>query len=557
MKFFLRLLYRQFIAIIYCCSFNTILTGILIGLGERLILLPNIIIRILISLHQGAFLGNEIAPIYVLLLGAGVLFLSFKVVVEGKYNLLFQSMPPFIANTGRMIVLIMIIPLAICVETGVAYRLSVDWFDMPSQETSKFLSIHGGSFFGTSLGIFYLLIVSVVSIAILILNRKKPKILSEKIQQTLQQQFSQTKNNSFPKQTKNKVSPSNEAKPIAIAYTLIFLLGIVYYATSALYLAIAMAIAIVIFMMVIWYQKFFQGDRQQRRPSITIQEHEAESITMLRAIPDSILRLSQNGICLSYMPAKETTYFVLYGNIVDKHIDEFLAPEIARQFMASIQSALQTGSTNICYFPILANNEKRHYEARATPIGETEVLILVRDLTDFNYPLIDKKPFSSNQNAAIKLLPELELIHLLDIILSDTNGINCILLCLTLDAKAINIDARSIDDADPVLLDDELIFQIAAKINSILPSGLISLLDDNHLAVLLNDCKMENASILVNNLNRDLNELSAVWQNNSLAVKFNIALLEINSSLDAAAWINAAKIACQMAKQKVNFQTFG
>ncbi len=334
MKAFLRQLYRQLTLIVSWCLLTTALTGIIAGLNYRLIQLPDRVVEILISLHQGAFLGDKIAPIYVLLLGLGIFSLGLKVIVEGRYNLLFQSLPPTIANVCRWIVLILLIPLAICVETGVAYRLGTDWLGMSSSETAAFLSVHGGSFSQTLLSIFYLLAATITLITILILSQKHNRIPQKQVRQTLQQEFrTRSAQNSLP----NKVLFGR----LTVICVLIALLGILYYTTSALLVAIAIMVIITIFSLAILYKKFVEDWQQQKSTSTIPYKQEAESITILKAIPDSMLRISQNGVCLSYMPAKEATSFVLYGNIVNQHISEFLAPEIAGQFMASTRLSLQ------------------------------------------------------------------------------------------------------------------------------------------------------------------------------------------------------------------------
>ena len=544
MKASFRILYRQLLLILCCCLLATVLTGIAIGLNDYLIQLPSLIRQILVSLHQGAILGDKIAPIYILLIGLAVFALGLKTIVEGRYNLLFQSAPPIIASVLRIIALLIIIPLAICVETGVAYRLGTDWFDMSESEAAKFLSIHGGSAFGSPLAIVYLLVVSIALITLIILSRKNNRIHKEKTRQNFQPKSKKT-----PLVQNSSVNSSIFSRKVklAIIYASIAVLGILYYLTSISFVAIAIAFTVAIVSAVILGKKFIGGREQQ--PSLTIpHEQEAESITMLRAIPDSMLRISQDGICLSYMPAKETTSFVLYGDIINKHIREFLAPEIAEQFLKSARLSLQTGSTNVCRFPITVDNVKQYYEARITPIGDTEVLILVRETPNFHYSPIAADKFSPIQDTpTVKLLTESELIQILEARQSDNEANDCILLCLAIYTNS----------SDDLVIDDNLISQIAAKIDSLLPMSIISRLDNDNLTILVSDRTMEATSTFVNDLSLALDRLLTTWQNSPQKIEFNIALLEINThNLDANATIDTVKMTCQMAKQKVNVKTF-
>ena len=555
MKASFRILYRQLLLILCCCLLATVLTGIAIGLNDYLIQLPSLIRQILVSLHQGAILGDKIAPIYILLIGLAVFALGLKTIVEGRYNLLFQSAPPIIASVLRIIALLIIIPLAICVETGVAYRLGTDWFDMSESEAAKFLSIHGGSAFGSPLAIVYLLVVSIALITLIILSRKNNRIHKEKTRQNFQPKSKKT-----PLVQNSSVNSSIFSRKVklAIIYASIAVLGILYYLTSISFVAIAIAFTVAIVSAVILGKKFIGGREQQ--PSLTIpHEQEAESITMLRAIPDSMLRVSHDGICLSYIPAKEATSFTLQGNIINKHLTEFLALEIAGKLIKSIQLSLQTGSTIECRFSIPVENRKQHHEAReqhhearVTPIGQTEVLILVREINDLGYTSsVTEQSLANQENIApVQLLTEPELVRVLDTVLQDIeqNQQNHILLCL-----AINSSVISDDDA---VINDDLLFQIANRIGSALPSSVISRLEEHNLIILVSDRTIEKASAIVDDLHRNLEEFISA-ENHPHSIEFSVALLGIDAdSSDAIALVSAAKATCQMAKQKVSFKTF-
>lgn len=542
MKTSFRVLYRQLLSILYWCLLVTTLTGIIISLNNYLIPLPIFIRKVLVSLHQGAFLGSKIAPVYILLLGLGILALGLKVIIEGRYSLLFQKLPFGIANVGRIIALLLVIPLAVCVQTGVAYRLATDWFGISSDKTAELLFVHGGAYFGAQLATVYLLAVSVALIILLSLSRKGNRIRREHFPAQLRETY--TSQDSTP----NQIGLDKRAR-LTIIYASIALLGILYYATSAWFVAIAIAVIVTILLVVFLGKISLASWRQQR--SLTIpHEPEAESITMLKAIPDSMLRISQEGICLSYMPPKEATSFVLHDDIINKHISEFLAPEIAEQLITSAQSSLQTGSTNICRFAMIVDDVQEYYEARITPIGGTEVLILVREISDFNYSSLVAEHLVSHRNEpAIDLLTESELLQVLQSRKSDNELTNCILLCLAIYNET--------DSDDALIIDDDLILQIAVRIDSLLPSSIISRLDNYNLIVLVSDRTMETASILADDLHSDLSQLLAAWQHNFPGIEFNIALLEVDAhNSDANALVNTAKITCQMAKQKVKFKTF-
>ena len=550
MKTSFRVLYRQLIPILCCCLLLTALTGIILGLSDRLIDLPDIVIKILTMIHQGAILGGKFAPIYVLLMGLGVFVLELKTVIEGGYSLLFQQAQPIMVNVYRVIALILVIPLTLCVETGVAYRLGTDWFEISNEQTNFFLSIHGGSSLGTLLSIFYLLAVGLALITLSILSWKNSQNSSGQKQLQHSQRQSKSDSNYLSQNSNGNKSASSKKIKMAIIYGLIALVGIIYYTTSALFAAIAGLSIIVVLCAVILGRKSHNGWQEQQQTISKLHEQEAESITMLRAIPDSMLRISHDGICLSYLPAKEASSFVLHGNIINKHITEFLALEIARQFTKSTQLSLQTGSTITCHFSIPVGNEKQYHEARVTPIGQTEVLILVREIDDSNCTskMLQESLVNKKNTASVQVLTELELVRVLETILIEQNSQNHILLCL-----AINTSVIGDDDA---VINDDLLFKIANRIGSTLPSSVVSRLENDDLIILVSDRTMEKASAIVDDLYRNLEGFVST-ENHARSIEFNVALLEIDAdSSNAIALVNAAKATCQMAKQKVNFKTF-
>ena len=550
MKTSFRVLYRQLIPILCCCLLLTALTGIILGLSDRLIDLPDIVIKILTMIHQGAILGGKFAPIYVLLMGLGVFVLELKTVIEGGYSLLFQQAQPIMVNVYRVIALILVIPLTLCVETGVAYRLGTDWFEISNEQTNFFLSIHGGSSLGTLLSIFYLLAVGLALITLSILSWKNSQNSSGQKQLQHSQRQSKSDSNYLSQNSNGNKSASSKKIKMAIIYGLIALVGIIYYTTSALFAAIAGLSIIVVLCAVILGRKSHNGWQEQQQTISKLHEQEAESITILRAIPDSMLRISHDGICLSYLPAKEASSFVLHGDIINKHITEFLALEIARQFTKSTQLSLQTGSTITCHFSIPVGNEKQYHEARVTPIGQTEVLILVREIDDSNCTskMLQESLVNKKNTASVQVLTELELVRVLETILIEQNSQNHILLCL-----AINTSVIGDDDA---VINDDLLFKIANRIGSTLPSSVVSRLENDDLIILVSDRTMEKASAIVDDLYRNLEGFVST-ENHARSIEFNVALLEIDAdSSNAIALVNAAKATCQMAKQKVNFKTF-
>ena len=156
-------------------------------------------------------------------------------------------------------------------------------------------------------------------------------------------------------------------------------------------------------------------------------------------------------------------------------------------------------------------------------------------------------------NEPIQLLTESELAEILEEVVRDIqqNPQNHILFCLAIEQSELNNEGS-------FYIDDNLIYQIVNKIDIYLESNVIARLDNDGLVILVNDCSLKKASLLVEDLHQSLHELYESWKNDTLlTIKVNVGLLEIDiNSSDAKSLMNAAKTTCEMAKQKVNVKTF-
>ena len=561
MKASFRKLYSQLLPILFFCLLATGLTGIILGLGDRFFQLPNLVANTLIAIHQGRFLGETIAPVYVLLMGLGVFVLGLTTLIKSKDILHSLHVQSSAINVYRVIALILIIPLALCVETGIAYRLGTDWFALSDQQTAVFLAIHGGSSWSTLSGVLYILAVGSALIALSVISWSyyKSSILPRRQRQIdLQQQPKTAYFYLSQDSLLNRVKTLKNRTKLAISLCSILFIGVIYYATSTLLFAIAIVGITFVIPALFLAKNFIQDWQHQKEIQTKLYEQEAESIIMLKAIPDSMLRMSREGICLSYMPAKEAKSFILDGDIVNKHITEFLAPEIAEEFIKSAQLSLQTGSTHFCNFPISFANGEQYHEARITPIGQTEVLIVVREIATSGYgSIVAEQLVQPEESEPVQLLTEAELIQELDTILEDIQQShkNHILFCLALDgSKMKDNDVAFINDE---FIADDLLHQIVAQIDSSVATEAIFRLDNDDLVMLVTDTTMEQASVLVNNLHHGLNEFFSTWQADECPIEFSIGLLEVNiNSSDAVSLFKAVKATCEMAKQKVNLKTF-
>jgi PAS domain S-box-containing protein len=112
-----------------------------------------------------------------------------------------------------------------------------------------------------------------------------------------------------------------------------------------------------------------------------LQASEAKNRAMLDAIPDMMLRFSQDGTCLEAMPGKESPSIALLHDMPGRQVSDLLPAEVAQLQHQYMQQALRTGQTQIYEYQIQVKHEWRNYEARLVRSGPGEVLTILRDIT--------------------------------------------------------------------------------------------------------------------------------------------------------------------------------
>ncbi len=543
----------------------TALTGIILGLGNRLGILPTVVIDALLVIHQGKFLGEKITPYYVLFLGLGVLIIGLNILIKVRNILISKRTQALAVNIYKILALMVVFPLGVCVETGVAYRLGTDWLDLTTQQTAIFLSLHTGTPLTTILGISYTLVTGFSLILLSIIGVETSLITTQAslsqnelvsslipVEQTFESPLTLLDNIALLRK---------KIRNVIIIFSLIFLV-ILSLATSTILLSLSIVVIVFTLPALFIAERLIQEWQEQQEIQPQLEDSESESATILRAIPDSMLRITEGGICLSYIPAKDANSFIIRGEIIDQHINEFLDPKIALRFIKYAQLSLKSGLTHSHRFDLpLDNGGRQYYEARISSIGMAEVLIIIRQLYDLNQILVNSEhSLNHSSQDTIFLLSEPELAEILELTLEQIaqNDYHHVICCLVIDDLTIDFDSEATSNLqqDP-RLSEILMYQIAAKIKLHLSSDYVARLSDRELVTLVLNCSLDQASVSINKLRKDLNKFSFQWQGNEYPINTSVGLLEINADNDNPTdLLNVIKATCNIAKQKVEIKTF-
>ena len=396
-------LHRQLALILFLPLLASALTGVAYRLGKSLFKIPNLVENVLMTIHQGEYLGKRLVPIYILLIGLGVVGMSLtgiNLLARGSSDRAEQTKLTT-RSIHRLLGLILLLPLSISAETGIAYRLARDWFDMSSEQVKFLLEIHQGLYLGTTFSAFYVPLLGSSLVALLIAGIKMTSLGRSQMQQRQRQSPAPPLSQSTLSNTivwlrrkawlgitlflivfcvifygvtswilskKYNVAPELETQPTYYDQDLLILIGVVGLVVGVLGLIIV--------------EKLIQNWRRQKEIQADLYEREAASSTLLRAFPDSLLVINQDGKCLRYMPPKETNSFILQGDILGKNMTEFLPGEIAQQLIKYSRLAFESGTTQVFQFPISLDEQRQYQEAQITTIKDKEFLVIMREIAD-------------------------------------------------------------------------------------------------------------------------------------------------------------------------------
>ncbi|MBP6471808.1 MAG: PAS domain S-box protein [Chloroflexi bacterium] len=113
-----------------------------------------------------------------------------------------------------------------------------------------------------------------------------------------------------------------------------------------------------------------------------LRQSEARQRAMFEAIPDLIFRNKSDGTLLDFHTADFSSFFVPTNDLIGKKIDEFLPEGTIWQHKEFIHQTLETQKMVVREFGMSHDGAMHRYEVRIVPVGRTEVLSIIRDVTE-------------------------------------------------------------------------------------------------------------------------------------------------------------------------------
>ncbi len=117
----------------------------------------------------------------------------------------------------------------------------------------------------------------------------------------------------------------------------------------------------------------------------------AQYQSLLQALPDLVIRTSAEGVYLDCVGSADFELYHDEADLVGKRVGEILPADLAAQRLESIQQALGTGELQIYDQQIVINGTWRTEEVRINVCGDNEVLVIVRDISEQQAALRERK----------------------------------------------------------------------------------------------------------------------------------------------------------------------
>jgi diguanylate cyclase (GGDEF)-like protein len=109
-----------------------------------------------------------------------------------------------------------------------------------------------------------------------------------------------------------------------------------------------------------------------------LRKSEADHLALLDSLPDTLLRVSHDGILVDFRLESEGVMNVDFG----KHIKEMFPEAVVPGIMSCLQNTLDSGELQKLDIVVADWPEEHHQELRLVKYGDDDVLIIISNITD-------------------------------------------------------------------------------------------------------------------------------------------------------------------------------
>lgn len=107
----------------------------------------------------------------------------------------------------------------------------------------------------------------------------------------------------------------------------------------------------------------------------------AREKALIKGIPDLVMKCYLNGYIISYHEREKEKLPIPKGDLTGKTITDCFPKEFSLRLLFFMEKALRSGEVQSFVFEHVGSDYDCYEEARITPVGEEEFIIMVRDIT--------------------------------------------------------------------------------------------------------------------------------------------------------------------------------
>ncbi len=146
---------------------------------------------------------------------------------------------------------------------------------------------------------------------------------------------------------------------------------------------------------------------EQRQALEALREAQITNQAIVSAIPDLLMRIRSDGTYQGFNMGC-TTKLLNEDNLqVGVSIYDLMPFEKAEERMGYVRQALETGELQVYEYELEIEGQLQHEEARLMPLGEDEVLVMVRNMTQRKQAESALRQSEANNGALIAAMPDL------------------------------------------------------------------------------------------------------------------------------------------------------
>lgn len=122
--------------------------------------------------------------------------------------------------------------------------------------------------------------------------------------------------------------------------------------------------------------------RERARARAALRDSESTNRALLEALPDQMFRLNAEGFILGYKASRLGEPSAAPDALLGRHLTDLFPAELGVSLMAAVRATLLTGKLQLVEYALAGDEATQDYEARLTPVGAGEVLLIIRDISE-------------------------------------------------------------------------------------------------------------------------------------------------------------------------------